>query len=308
MSDLKYEIQKKTGIPAERLLEKEPMKGHTSFRVGGPADILAVCNDENELAKTLKFLDKNNIRHLLIGNGSNLLFSDAGYRGVLIKLTGNFASADVALSENSGIIIAGGAMMLSQISSLALGNSLTGFEFASGIPGTLGGAVFMNAGAYGGEIKDVLCDAKLITEDGSAIFQRTNAELDLGYRHSILQEDGAIVISARLELKKGDADTIKSRIMQLAKKRSAKQPVDFPSAGSTFKRPEGGYAAALIEQAGLKGMSIGAAEVSAKHSGFIINKGGATCSDILELINLVKERVYEKSGIMLEPEVRIIDE
>jgi len=289
-------------IPEERILENEPMSRHTSFRVGGKADFFVDVAAEQELAALLALLTGESVPHLLIGNGSDLLFADEGYRGVILHLTGEFENA-----EASGeYITAGSARLLSSVSSLAAENGLTGMEFASGIPGSLGGAVFMNAGAYGGEMKDIVSRVWVMAPDGSRIEEKTGGEMDFSYRHSAIQDNSGIVTRVELKLTPGDPAQIRARIRELTEKRNAKQPVNYPSAGSTFKRPSKGYAAALIEEAGLKGVSVGGAEVSEKHSGFIINKGGATASDVLELMRLVRARVYEHSGILLEPEVRII--
>ena len=289
-------------IPEERILENEPMSRHTSFRVGGKADFFVDVAAEQELAALLALLTGESVPHLLIGNGSDLLFADEGYRGVILHLTGEFENA-----EASGeYITAGSARLLSSVSSLAAENGLTGMEFASGIPGSLGGAVFMNAGAYGGEMKDIVSRVWVMAPDGSRIEEKTGGEMDCSYRHSAIQDNAGIVTRVELKLTPGDPAQIRARIRELTEKRNAKQPVNYPSAGSTFKRPSKGYAAALIEAAGLKGVSVGGAEVSEKHSGFIINKGGATASDVLELMRLVRARVYEHSGILLEPEVRII--
>lgn len=290
------------GIPAERVARDEPMYRHTSFRVGGRADVLVTCFSEDELSALLRMLDETGERHMLIGNGSDLLFSDEGYRGVLVTLGGDFEKIEVSDTT----IFAGSAALLSRVSSSACEASLAGIEFAGGIPGSIGGAMYMDAGAYGGEMKDIVRSVRLMAPDGSKVFERTNEEMKFGYRHSSIQEDGSIVISAELQLTRGDRKAIREKMTELNEKRNSKQPVNFPSAGSTFKRPAGGYAAALIEEAGLKGETVGGAEVSTKHSGFIINRGGATCADILELMDRVETRVYENSGIKLEPEVRII--
>lgn len=290
------------GIPEHNIAQDEPMYRHTSFRVGGCADIFVTCCNEDELAKLLGMLDETGERHMLIGNGSNLLFSDEGYRGVLIGLGGDFDKIEII----DDVIVAGSSVLLSRVSSVACENALTGIEFAGGIPGSIGGAMYMDAGAYGGEMRDIVSSVRLMSPDGDRIFERSNSEMEFTYRHSAIQDDGSIVISARLQLAHGDRKAIRARITELNEKRNSKQPINFPSAGSTFKRPVGGYAAALIEEAGLKGETVGGAEVSTKHSGFIINRGGATCADILELIDIVEKRVFEDSGIRLEPEVRII--
>lgn len=290
-------------IPAERILTDEPMSRHTSFRVGGPADLFVTVESEAELAAALQLLTAESVPHLLVGNGSNLLVADAGYRGVVLRLGGEFCTLTIG---EDGVIRAGSAMLLSRVSAAVAEQGLAGMEFASGIPGSIGGAVFMNAGAYGGEMKDILLRARLLSPDGAKAEVCEAPDLALSYRYSRLQEDGRIVLQAELQLTPGDPEEIQARIRELTEKRNAKQPVNFPSAGSTFKRPEVGYAAAMIEQAGLKGVSVGGAEVSEKHSGFIINRGGATADDVLALMRIVRARVYEQFGTMLEPEVRII--
>ena len=292
----------KTFIPENRLLREEPLALHTSFRIGGPADAFVIVHTEKELAALLRILQEDEIEHMLIGNGSNLLFRDEGYHGVIIKLEGDYQK----IYAKETCLFVGGAKLLSGAASYAKEQELSGFEFAAGIPGSIGGAVFMNAGAYGGEMKDIVKCVRLMKKDGSAVYECMGKNMDFSYRHSCLNEKGDIVQSVVLQLEKGIKEEITARMRELNEKRTAKQPVNYPSAGSTFKRPAGGFAAALIEEAGLKGLSVGGAEVSQKHSGFIINKGGATCNDVLALIEKVKEKVYQMSGILLEPEVRII--
>jgi UDP-N-acetylmuramate dehydrogenase len=298
-----YELLSKA-IPKERIRINEPMSEHTSFNIGGPADLFVTVMDEEELATVLRLACENNAHHLIIGNGSNFLVSDKGYRGIIVKLGDAFS--DISVEGNE--ITVGAGKLLSGVSAFACRNGLAGLEFASGIPGTIGGAIFMNAGAYGGEMKDIVRSARLMSADGSQVKELSKDELGLEYRHSIIQETGDIVLSVVLGLEPDDSEAISARIAELSARRNAKQPVQYPSAGSTFKRPVGGYAAALIESAGLKGYTIGGAKVSEKHSGFIINTGGATCKDVLELMKYVQQKVYENSGIMLEPEVRIIGE
>ncbi len=280
----------------------EPMKNHTTFRVGGMADMLAEPRSEKELCELLCSAKAENIPVTIIGNGSNLLVTDKGIRGLVIKIAKEFS----AITIDGDTIICQSGALLSKISSTAYENSLTGLEFASGIPGTVGGAVYMNAGAYGGEIKDVLLSCEYI-KDGE-LRKITAEEAKLSYRHSVFSENGGIITKVTLKLKKGNKDEILAKMQDFKNRRVTKQPLEFASAGSTFKRPEGHFAGALIEGAGLKGLSVGGAEVSEKHAGFIINKGGATASDILELIRLVQEKVYETSGVMLEPEVKILGE
>lgn len=292
------------GIPESRILENESMAKHISFRVGGCADYYVNCTDRKELSSLLSFLTEEGVPHMLIGNGSNLLFRDSGYRGVIIHLEGEFQDCEV----QGDTVIAGSGKLLSSVSSLAAKSGLAGMEFASGIPGSIGGAIYMNAGAYGGEMKDIVTRVWLMSPDGKEETVRTGTEMEFAYRNSCLQRTGEIVTKVELKLQPEDAEAVQARIAELTEKRVQKQPVNFPSAGSTFKRPAEGYAAALIQESGLKGVSVGGAEVSEKHSGFIINKGGATATDVLQLMELVEKKVYEDSGIHLEPEVRIIGE
>ena len=291
-------------VGKQKVLVNEPMAAHTSFRIGGPADALVLVDNEKELSEVLKIVDGT--EHILIGNGSNFLVSDEGYPGIMIRLGGEFDAISVDENDDT-VVTAGGARLLSSFSSFVAERGLTGFEFASGIPGSMGGAMFMNAGAYGGEMKDIVVSVRLMKPDGSEIFERSNEEMEFAYRNSSIQKDGSIVLAATFRLQKDDPAEIAGRIAELQQKRNSKQPVNYPSAGSTFKRPVGGYAAALIEEAGLKGTSVGGAQVSEKHSGFVINTGGATANDVLELMRLIRKTVYEKSGIMLEPEVRLIN-
>ncbi len=291
-------------LTKERCRADEPMKLHTSFRIGGPADVWAEVNTEAELMQVLKLVTESGTAHMLIGNGSNFLVSDKGYRGVMIKLAGEFE----AIHREGNSLIIGAAKLLSGVSSYATECGLAGFEFASGIPGSIGGAMFMNAGAYGGEMKDIVRSVKLVSADGREQFELSNEEMGFGYRHSAIQESGAVVTEVAIDLTPDSSDEIMARVLELAQKRNSKQPVQFPSAGSTFKRPVGGYAAALIQDSGLKGLTVGGAQVSEKHSGFVINIGDASCNDVLTLMKQVQKKVFEDSGIMLEPEVRIIGE
>ena len=305
MSDNTAVINRIKGIVAgDRVHEKEAMSSHTSFRIGGPSDAFVEVANEEELAAVLKIVTETQTEHMLIGNGTNLLVADSGYPGIMIKLAGDFESIS---QDEETIVTVGGAKLLSSASAYFTEHGLTGFEFASGIPGTIGGAMFMNAGAYGGEMKDIVTRVRLMTKDGSKVFERTNEEMEFGYRHSSIQEDGSIVLSATFQLECDDKTAIVARVAELQEKRNTKQPVNYPSAGSTFKRPVGGFAAALIDQAGLKGASVGGAEVSEKHAGFVINKGGASCEDVLELMRHVQKEVKINSGIDLEPEVRLIN-
>nr|WP_314630211.1 UDP-N-acetylmuramate dehydrogenase [uncultured Mogibacterium sp.] len=295
-----------TIVPENQIRVDEPMSKHTSFRIGGPADVVVIVCNEKELSGLLRLFHDEDIRYMLVGNGSDLLFADEGFRGVIVKLGGNFEHIEVVDSIGETIRV-GAARMLSSTANFARDNGLAGLEFASGIPGTFGGALFMNAGAYGGEIKDVIESVTLMKSDGSTVYELSGEEMEFSYRNSVLQHNDDIAIYARVRLHKDDKESISERMNDFTEKRRTKQPINFPSAGSTFKRPVGGYAAALIEDAGLKGRTVGGAQVSEKHSGFVINIGDATSKDVRGLIDIVAQEVEEHSGIKLEPEVRIID-
>lgn len=289
-------------VERDRIHEQENMSDHTSLRIGGPADYFIDVETEEELGKLLRFLTKEEIPHLLVGNGSNLLFLDEGYRGVILHLTGDFQ----IIKRSGDTVTVGAARLLSSLAQFVCREGLSGLEPLSGIPGTVGGAVYMNAGAYGGETKDVVGSVNLMARDGSYVRACAAEEMAFAYRHSAVQESGEIVLSATYYLRPDEEEAIRERMNEFRKRRNAKQPVELPSAGSTFKRPEGAYAAALIEEAGLKGLRIGGAEVSEKHSGFLVNVDHATAADFLALMDEVARRVYENSGFRLEPEVRII--
>ena len=293
-------------IPEDRVLLDEPMSKHTSFRIGGPASALVIAGDETELSKVLKICSDVNAEHILIGNGSNFLVADEGYPGIMICLGGVFDEITIDAEDDTRVRV-GAAKLLSRTSAFLTEHGLAGFEFASGIPGSIGGAVFMNAGAYGGEMKDVVVSVRVMEKDGSAVREIPGADMDFSYRHSMAEDTGVIVLSAVLRLTKDEPGAIAARVSELQTKRNAKQPVNYPSAGSTFKRPKVGYAAALIDEAGLKGYRVGGAMVSEKHAGFVINAGGATAEDVLAVMRHIREEVYRNSGIMLEPEVRLIN-
>ena len=295
-----------TIVPENQIRVDEPMSKHTSFRIGGPADVVVIVCNEKELSGLLRLFHDEDIRYMLVGNGSDLLFADEGFRGVIVKLGGNFEHIEVVDSIGETIRV-GAARMLSSTANFARDNGLAGLEFASGIPGTFGGALFMNAGAYGGEIKDVIESVTLMKSDGSTVYELSGEEMEFSYRNSVLQHNDDIAIYARVRLHKDDKESISERMNDFTEKRRTKQPINFPSAGSTFKRPVGGYAAALIEDAGLKGRTVGGAQVSEKHSGFVINIGDATSKDVRGLIDIVAQEVAEHSGIIREQEVRIID-
>ena len=290
----------------------ELLADHCTFRIGGPADIFIKPCDEIQLCRAVAFCKEQGARYYLLGNGSNILFEDAGFRGAVLDLTA--MKTGIGMKENipgeeSGVVYCsvtvGAGMKLSTLCNFALNHSCTGLEFAYGIPGTVGGAIYMNAGAYGGEMKDVLTSVEYLAADGN-IVEVPAAELDLSYRHSIFEENGGCILSATFRLKKGDAASIKARMDELMQKRIDKQPLDKPSAGSTFKRPTGAFAAALIDQCGLRGYRHGGAAVSEKHCGFVVNLGGATCADVLALCDEVRSIVKEKTGYDLEKEIRVV--
>ncbi len=274
------------------------MSRHTTFRTGGPASLFLRPADEEQALNVVRFLRRQGEPFFILGNGSNLLVSDMGYDGVVISLE---RLNNIFLDGDNRIYAEAGALN-SVIASFARDNHLSGFEFAAGIPGTIGGAMIMNAGAYGGEMKDITESVRVIAQDGF-IDNISGEKCDFGYRTSALKTGGFVVTSARLTLTKGNPEEISARMTDLALKRKEKQPLEYPSAGSTFKRPEGYFAGKLIEDAGLRGFSVGGAQVSEKHCGFVINKDNATSTDIYNLIVEVKNRVYEKFGVTLEPEV-----
>lgn len=301
-------------LPQLGLLQDEPMKKHTTFRIGGSADYYAEP-DMSQISKLIEMAKACDMPVTVIGNGSNLLVGDKGIRGLVIGIGKGLSEIDVTeavaqqstAQDNGHIITVGAGAILAAVAAKAAEASLSGLEFASGIPGSVGGAVVMNAGAYGGEIKDVLIDAKVLTAEGE-LKTVTRDELDLSYRHSIVPEKGYIVLSARFRLTPKPQDEIKSYMAELRAKRVEKQPLEYPSAGSTFKRPEGYFAGKLIMDAGLRGYSVGDAQVSQKHCGFVVNKGEATAADVLTLIKDVQETVLKKFGVKLEPEVKMIGE
>ncbi len=283
-------------------LENEPMSAHTTFRIGGKADVFIKPASEEVLKGVLAALKETGVPYYCIGGGSNLLVSDFGIRGAALY-TGGFS--DMALLDGC-VIECGAGVKLSRMCSFALENSLSGCEFAWGIPGTVGGAVYMNAGAYGGEVKDIIVSARHMTPDGE--IEEVPAEsLKLGYRTSVYDKNKNVILSAKFKLHPGDKNEIREKMDDLLARRKDKQPIDLPSAGSTFKRPEGHFAGTLIEQCGLKGTAVGGAAVSEKHAGFVVNVSGeATCSEVLRLIELVKNTVFEKTGVLLEPEVKVV--
>ena len=282
-------------------LKDEPMKFHTTFKIGGPADYFCRPCDAGELSGLIRLLKEEDIPYIITGNGSNMLVSDKGIEGAVISISNKFNRIDT----DGETVCAGAGALLGTISKTALSNGLSGLEFASGIPGTLGGAVYMNAGAYGGEMKDVVKSVSFMDTDG-IIGNISGEELCFGYRKSYFTDKNLIILSCEMKLKKGVREEIAAKMSELSKRRSSKQPLDMPSAGSVFKRPQGYFAGTLIEQAGLKGFSIGGAEVSSKHAGFIINKKDAKASDVTALIEHIINTVEEKFSVRLEPEIRLI--
>ena len=285
----------------KNVLKDEPMKNHTTFKIGGKADFVVFPETEEQIIAVLNLLKSENIPATVLGNGSNILVGDGGIDGVVIIIGKNMKKAEI----NGTTVKAQCGILLSRIASLAYENSLTGLEFASGIPGSLGGALYMNAGAYGEELCTVVKDVTFIDKDNN-IKTIDKKDCDFGYRHSVFMDNGAVITSCTLSLKEGNKDDIKAKTDDLKERRTSKQPLDKPSAGSTFKRPEGYFAGTLIEQSGLKGFTIGGAQVSEKHAGFVINTGNATAKDVLSLIEHIQKTVYEKFGVTLCPEVKMI--
>ena len=285
------------------ILTDEPLMNHCSFRIGGEAEVLAIPKNEKVLSEILKYADERSITVHILGNGSNVLISDEGLGGITVKLMNGLTDL---IYLGDGIIVSGAGVSLSRLCNFAKEKSLTGLEFAYGIPGTVGGAVYMNAGAYGGEIKDVLYSVRSMNMKGSDITEIPAKELEISYRDTPFMKNSRIITSAFFKLSEGNAEEIQGRMEELMGKRKNSQPLEYPSAGSTFKRPANAYAAALIDQSGLKGTSVGGAMVSEKHAGFVINYGEATCDDVLKLMEIIKNTVFEKHGIMLEPEVEIL--
>ncbi|MBQ9984625.1 MAG: UDP-N-acetylmuramate dehydrogenase [Lachnospiraceae bacterium] len=282
---------------------EEPMCKHTTFRIGGPAQYFVMPQSAEELGQVVALCKAEKVSYFVVGHGSNLLVSDKGMRCVVIQLYKNFER----FSIEGNRVNAQAGVMLCKLGQAILEAGLTGFEFAAGIPGTLGGAVMMNAGAYGGEMKDIVESVQLMDCDGN-LLEKTCEEMDFAYRHSIVADENLIVVGATLKLDHGDKEAIAARMEELAIARRTKQPLEFPSAGSTFKRPEGYFAGKLIMDAGLRGYQVGGAQVSEKHCGFVINKGGATAQDVLQLVEDVKRKVYEEFQVQLEPEVRMVGE
>ena len=287
-----------TILGQDRILMEEPMKKHTTFRLGGPADFFLCPSDVNQIPEIIHICREEGIPWFVLGNGSNLLVSDQGYRGVVIQIYKNMNQITV---EGTRIYAQAGAL-LSAVSKKAMEAGLTGMEFASGIPGTLGGAAVMNAGAYGGEMKDILVSVTVLTDEGEQKVLKAE-ELNLGYRTSIIKERGYIVLDGVLQLQAGNRDAIKTRMEELKVQRVTKQPLEYPSAGSTFKRPEGNFAGKLIMDCGLRGYQVGGAQVAEKHCGFVINKNQATAKDVSDLMKHIQQVVQKETGVLLEKEI-----
>ena len=298
-----HDFKEKLGafLPAFMMAEEEPLSKHTSFRIGGPAELMVFPRDPQQLAMILREAGRLGIKPKILGAGTNVLAPDEGVRGLVICLRDTFMG--LTLLENNQIEAMAG-MTLAQTAMFAAKNNLSGLEFAHGIPGTVGGGIYMNAGAYGGELKDVAVATEYMSLDGSTQWICGEAQ-EFGYRHSVFQEKNGVIVRTRFQLIPGEEKEIRQRIYELNEKRRASQPLEMPSAGSTFKRPAQGYAAALIQEAGLKGYRVGNAAVSEKHAGFVVNLGGATAAEVLELVEQVRQKVLDHSGILLEPEVRL---
>lgn len=279
----------------------EPMCRHTTFRIGGPAQVFVTPQTTEELGQIVLLCNAEKTPFFVLGHGSNLLVSDKGMDGVVIQLYHNYSN----FSIEGTTVKAQAGIMLCKLGQAVKDAGLTGFEFAAGIPGTLGGAVMMNAGAYGGEMKDIISAVQLMDRNGN-LFEKTGEEMEFSYRHSIVEERNDIVLGATLTLQKGDKNVIENRMQELAVARKTKQPLEFPSAGSTFKRPQGHFAGKLIMDAGLQGYQVGGAQISEKHCGFVVNKGDATAADVIQLIADVKQKVYDRFQVELEPEVKMV--
>lgn len=300
--DISSNIRKIVG--SERVYTEEPMSRHTTFRIGGNADIFVTPGSISEIEQILKCCEEQSVPYYVIGNGSNLLVGDGGIRGVVIQIGAEFAEVEVG--EDDTIWVQAGCL-LSKVANAAMEHALTGMEFASGIPGTIGGAVMMNAGAYGGEMKDIVECVTVLTPDGEVQIIPQD-QMEFGYRESIISKRNYIVLEAKLHLNKGVPEEISMKMKELNEARRKKQPLEYPSAGSTFKRPEGYFAGKLIMEAGLSGYRVGDAQVSEKHCGFVVNRGHATAEEVVTLMNDVIHQVEEAHQVRLEPEIRKIGE
>ena len=290
-------------VGENKVLEQEPMARHTTFRIGGPADYFVELGSIEQIRAAIQVCREENLPWFVLGRGSNLLVSDKGYRGVILSIYKDFQKTEI---QGETVTVQAG-VLLTTLSGKVLDASLTGLEFASGIPGTIGGAVVMNAGAYGGEMKDIVRKVTVLDQDGE-VRTLTCGEMQFGYRTSLAKKKGYIVLGAELTLKQGEKEKIREEMQTLKAKRIEKQPLEFPSAGSTFKRPEGYFAGKLIMDAGLRGAAVGGAQVSEKHCGFVVNTGNATAADVHELMRQVQGKVLEQFGVHLEPEVRFLGE
>ncbi len=286
-----------------KIIKDVSMAEYTSFRAGGTAEEMLVCETIDDIKKAVSQIKRSGCRYFFLGNGSNTLFCDGVFRGKVVMLGQEFAGVSVQGES----LTCGSAVLLSKAARAALDSGLTGLEFASGIPGSVGGALFMDAGAYGKEMKDIVRSARVFRWDSEEICDTALEDMDLSYRHSAFQGTGDIILEVTFDLSFGDKEAIEREMKDLMIRRNEKQPVNLPSAGSFFKRPEGHFAGKLIEDAGLKGLAVGGARVSDKHAGFIVNEGGATATEIISLMHLVQNTVYDRQGVMLEPEVRIVE-
>lgn len=285
-------------VPRENIRLQEPMAGHTTFRIGGPADCFVELENEEQLKKLRRYLQMTGVSFFVLGNGSNLLVSDSGYKGIVLQIGPKMSSVTV---EGDRIVAQAGATLV-QVARAAMEHGLSGLEFASGIPGTVGGGVVMNAGAYGGEMRQVVTQVNVVSRDGE-LMELDNETMEFGYRTSVIRESSFIVTEVTFRLEPGDRDVIKAKMEELSARRREKQPLEYPSAGSTFKRPEGHFAGQLIMEAGFRGFQIGGARVSEKHCGFVVNAGNATARDVQEVIARIQLRVEEQFGVKLEPEI-----
>lgn len=290
-------------LPEDSVLIDEPMSKHTTFQIGGPADCFVIPSTVEEAIVVIKIVKEYDVPLTMLGNGSNLLVMDKGIRGIVVNLNERFAK----ITRDGNFIKAQCGALMVDVSKFAGEASLTGLEFAVGIPGSIGGCIFMNAGAYDGEIKNVVHRVSAIDKEGNLVYY-TNEEAQFSYRHSIFQDNDNLILEVELELQEGNQDEILAKMADLTNRRETKQPLEYPSAGSTFKRPPGYFAGTLIDQTGLKGLTVGGAQVSKKHAGFVVNIGGATAQDVLDLIKEVQDRVYKAHGVKLYPEVKMIGE
>ncbi len=294
-------------FPQDAVRFGEPLKKHTTFRIGGPADVLVLPRDEAQLLALFSYIRCGGIRYVVVGNGSNVLFPDRGFHGIVIKLGAEFSGITVREEAETVVLQAKAGTLLSRLSNAAYESGLTGLEFAAGIPGSVGGAILMNAGAYDGELSQVLYQSTYLDPERLSIRHKNAAAHAFSYRHSSYQEDRNIILRGDFRLPKGDRTEILQKMKELNARRTAKQPLEYPSAGSAFRRPRGYYAGQLIDDCGLRGYACGGAMVSEKHCGFIINTGGATCEDVLHVIEYVRKTVFEQKGVMLETEIKIIE-